>query len=260
MRWSWTPLTRRFAADVKPFAIMMAAASCAAALPALAQTGLGASVEVATDERRRGISWSDGELSPAASVSMGVPFGLDLNARVTGIRDDPRHGGAEAVFDLTGGFARDIGSGLRLNGFATGHLFAGAAERLDYVELGLGGSFALGPAEVGIDARYAPDQRAIGGDNLWVGARARVGVPATPFTVHALIGRSTGSVDDARRAARLRPGGDYTDWSLGVDHITGPVSLGLAYTGTDIGAVADSPFANARHTGDKVTARLAISF
>ncbi|WP_245829266.1 TorF family putative porin [Sphingomonas dokdonensis] len=245
---------------MKPLAIIMAAASCAAALPALAQTGLGASVELATDERRRGISWSDGELSPAASVNVGVPFGLDLDARVTATRGDPRHGGADAVFDLTGGFTRDIGSGLRVNGFATGHLFAGAAEALDYAELGLGASFALGPGEVGLDARYAPDQRAIGGDNLWVGARARVGVPATPFTFNASLGRSTGSVDDPRRAARLRPGGDYTDWSLGVDHITGPVSVGLLYTGTDIGAVTPSPFANARDTGDRVTARLAISF
>lgn len=191
---------------------------------------------------------------------MGVPFGLDLDARVTGTRGDPRHGGADAVFDVTGGFNREIGGGLRLNGMAIGHFFAGAAERLDYAEVGLGASFALGPAEVGVDARYAPEQSAIGGDNLWVGARGRLGVPMTPFTFHAGLGRITGSVNDARRAARLRPGGDYTDWSLGVDHITGPVSLGLLYTGTDIGAVAASPFANARHTGDKVTARFAISF
>jgi len=191
---------------VKPLAIIMAAASSAAALPALAQTGLGASVELATDERRRGISWSDGKLSPAASVNVGVPFGLDLDARVTGTRGDPRHGGADAVFDLTGGFTRDIGSGLRVNGFATGHLFAGAAEALDYAELGLGASFALGPGEVGLDARYAPDQRAIGGDNLWVGARARVGVPATPFTFNASVGRSTGSVDDPRHAPVTRLG------------------------------------------------------
>jgi hypothetical protein len=68
-------------------------------------------------------------------------------------------------------------------------------------------------------------------------------------------------VDDWQRAARLRPGGNYTDWSLGVDHITGPFSIGVLYTGTDIDdRVLASPFANPRHTGDKVTARLAISF
>ncbi len=238
----------------------MAAASCAAALPASAQVSLGGSVEVATDERRRGISWSDGKLAPAASVRAGLS-GFDLGVRVTGTRGDPRHGGADAVADVTGGFTRDIGSGLRLDAFVTGHLFTGAAGRMDYVEGGLGASYALGPAEIGVDARYAPDQSAIGGDNLWIGARARVGVPATPFTVNASVGHSTGSTDDWRRAARLRPGGDYTDWSLGVDHITGPITIGLAYTGTDIDdRTLASPYANRRHTGDKVNARAALTF
>ncbi len=240
---------------------MVAAAACAAALPASAQVSLGGSVEVATDERRRGISWSDGDLAPAASVTARAPSGFDVGVRVTGTRGDPRHGGADAVADVTGGFAREIGGGLRLDGFVTGHLFAGAAGRMDYVEGGVGASYALGPAEIGVDARYAPDQAAIGGDNLWIGARARVGVPATPFTVNAGVGHSTGSVDDWQRAARLRPGGDYTDWSLGVDHITGPVTVGLLYTGTDLDdRTLASPYANARHAGDKVTARLAVNF
>lgn len=241
--------------------MMAAAGLCALASPAIAQVAVGGSVEIATDERRRGISWSDGKVAPAASVRASVPFGLDLGVRATGTRGDPRHGGADAVFDVTGGFTRDIGGGLRLDGFIAGHLFAGARGGMDYVEGGLGASYALGPAELGVDARYAPSQSAIGGDNLWIGARARVGVPATPFTVNASVGHSSGSVDDWQRAARLRPGGNYTDWSLGVDHITGPFSIGVLYTGTDIDdRVLASPFANPRHTGDKVTARLAISF
>ena len=252
---------RRRAADVTVGKAIVAAAMCAAALPASAQVSIGGSVEVATDERRRGISWSDGDLAPAASVTAQVPAGFDLGVRITGTRGDPRHGGADAVVDVTGGFTRDIGSGLRLDGFVSGHLFAGAAGRLGYIEGGVGASYALGPAEIGVDARYAPDQSAIGGDNLWLGARARVGVPATPFTVKGTIGRSSGSVDDLVRTARLRPGGDYTDWSLGVDHITGPISVGVLYTGTDIDVPAPAAaYANSRHTGDKVTARLAVSF
>lgn len=245
---------------MRAIAVILAAASCAAAFPALAQVSLGGSVEVATDERRRGISWSDGEVAPAASVRAALS-GFDIGVRVTGTRGDPRHGGADAVADVTGGFARDIGGGFRIDGFVAGHLFTGAVGRMDYVEGGLGASYALGPAEIGVDARYAPDQAAIGGDNLWIGARARVGVPATPFTVNASVGHSGGSVDDWQRAARLRPGGDYTDWSLGVDHITGPISIGVAYTGTDIDDRAlASPYANPRHTGDKLAARLAVSF
>ena len=92
------------------------------------------------------------------------------------------------------------------------------------------------------------------------GGRARVGVPATPFTLMASAGHSSGSVDDPIRAARLRPGGSYWDWSLGVDHITGPLTLGLVYTGTDISERVPSPFANARDTGDRLTARVALNF
>ena len=95
--------------------MIAAAGLCALASPAIAQVAVGGSVEIATDERRRGISWSDGKVAPAASVRASVPFGLDLGVRATGTRGDPRHGGADAVFDVTGGFTRDIGGGLRLD-------------------------------------------------------------------------------------------------------------------------------------------------
>ena len=231
------------------------------ALPALAQS-IDASIEASTDERRRGISWSDGRIAPAASVRLGLPSGLDLGVRVTGTREDARHGGADAVVDVTGGYGIELISGLRVDGFLTGHLFSGAAGRMDYVEGGVGASYALGPAEVGVDARYAPAQSAIGGDNLWLGARARVGIPMTPFTILGSMGRSSGSVDDPLRAARLRPGGSYSDWSLGVDHILGPLTLGVAYSGTDIDRdrLVESPYGAGRHAGDKVTARVAVTF
>jgi uncharacterized protein (TIGR02001 family) len=240
-------------------------AGCAALLfaaaPTRAQVAVDAGVALASDERRRGLSWSDGELSPSATVALRLA-GADIGVRVTGTRGDPRHGGADAVADVTAGYGGDIGSGLRLDGFVAGHLFAGAGGRLDYVEGGAGASYALGPAEIGIDARYAPDQAAIGGDNLYVAARARVGIPATPYTVAASVGRSAGQRGDAARAARLRPGGDYVDWSLGVDRIVGPLTIGIAYTGTDIAArdVMPSRFANRRDTGDRIAARVAFGF
>ncbi len=230
-----------------------------ATVPAYAQS-VSVGVEATTDDRRRGISWSDGKAAIGANAALRLSSGFDIGVRAMTTRDDPRHGGADAAIDLTGGFAREIGGGFRFDAFVTGHLFAGAGGKLDYVEGGLGASYALGPAEVGVDARYAPAQSAIGGDNLWIGARARMGVPMTPLTFTGSVGRSTGSVDDPIRAARLRPGGDYTDWSLGVDHIVGPLTVGAAYTGTDIGRVSPSPYANARHTGDKLTARVAVSF
>ena len=233
----------------------------AVASPATAQ-GVSASVEAATDERRRGISWSEGRGALAVGGRLDLPAGFDIGARATMTRGDPRHGGADAVIDVTGGYGRDIGGGFRVDAFVAGHLFAGAAGRMDYYEGGVGASWSIGPAEVGGDVRYAPPQDAIGGDNLYLSARARVGIPATPYTVMASVGRSSGSADDPVRAARLRPAGSYSDWSLGVEHVTGPLTLGIAYTGTDVvqRAPIASPFAVARHAGDRIAARVSFGF
>ncbi|KTT72835.1 TorF family putative porin [Sphingomonas endophytica] len=236
--------------------IIAAALSGVAALPAVAQVQAG--VELATDERRRGLSWSDGKAAPSAYARIDLPGGFDLGARALATRGDPRHGGADGVVEPTLGYSSNVG-GFRLDGFATAHLFTGARGHMDYGELGAGLSYSLGPAEAGVEARYAPSQSAIGGDNLYLGVRGRVGIPATPWTVTASAGRSSGSVDDAVRAARLRPGGTYHDWSLGVQHITGPLTIGLEYTGTDIANRPDpSPFAVRNHAGDRLAARISL--
>lgn len=240
--------------------ILAALTGAAIVTPATAQIAPHAGIEIATDERRRGLSWSDGELAPAAWARVDLPAGIDLGVRATGTRGDARHGGADAVFEPTLGYSRSAG-GFRLDGFVTGHLFSGARGALDYGELGAGASYSLGPAEAGVEARYAPSQGAIGGDNLYLGVRGRVGIPATPWTLTANLGRSSGSVDDPVRAARLRPTGSYRDWSVGVEHITGPLTLALVYTGTDISddAVA-SPYAALDHAGDRIAARASIGF
>ncbi|PZQ62653.1 MAG: hypothetical protein DI544_00020 [Sphingomonas taxi] len=238
--------------------VVAATLSGVAALPASAQTGVHAGVELATDERRRGLSWSEGQAAPAASARVDLPGGFDVGVRATATRGDPRHGGADAVVEPVLGYSTYLG-GLRLDGFATGHLFSGARGRMDYGELGAGASYSLGPAEAGVEARYAPSQDAIGGDNLYLGVRGRLGIPATPWTLTAGAGRSSGSVDDPVRAARLRPGGTYRDWSLGVQHVTGPLTVALEYTGTDIANLPDpSPFAVREHAGDRLAARISL--
>ncbi len=236
--------------------VIAAALSGVAALPAMAQVQAG--VELATDERRRGISWSEGKAAPSAYARIDLPGGFDIGARVVATRGDPRHGGADGVAEPTIGYSTDLG-GFRLDGFATAHLFAGARGKLDYGEVGASASYSLGPAQAGVEARYAPSQDAIGGDNLYLAARGRVGIPATPWTVTGHAGRSSGSVDDSLRAARLRPGGTYHDWAVGVEHVTGPLTVGLEYTGTDIANVRDvSPFAVREHAGDRLAARISL--
>jgi hypothetical protein len=128
---------------------------------------------------------------------------------------------------------------------------------MDYGEVGASASFTFGPLQLTGGADYAPSQDAIGGDNLFVYAAANAGIPATPFTLVADIGHSTGDVNDPVRAQRLRPGGDYSNWRLGVEHRTGPLTLALDYVGTDVNRRdAFGPFADARHAGDRIVGRV----
>lgn len=240
-----------------------AAALFSLAMPAAAQAQLvpnvSGGVELATDESRRGLSWSENQLSASGDASVGI-LGFDASARVAMTRESARHAGADTVFDLEVGHRLGIGA-LNLRGFVTGHVFTGAARNMDYVELGADGNFSFGPLQLNAGAAYAPDQGPIGGDNLYLHGGARVGIPTTPFTVLGSIGRTSGSTDDAR-AARLRPTGNYTDWRVGVEHSMGAITLGVDYIGTDIDTdrVVTSPYADLRHAGHRVLGRARLSF
>jgi hypothetical protein len=216
-------------------------------------------VELATDENRRGLSWTGGRA--AASADALVMIGaLDASARIVSLRDAERQAGADAVADLELGATTDLGP-FRLRGHVTAHLFANARERMDYAELGARATYTLGPLQLGAGAVYAPDQNAIGGDNLYLFASANAGIPATPFSLSASLGRSAGRADDPLRAARLRPLGDYSDWRLGVEYNRFPFTVGLDYVGTDFAERASvSPYADPGHSGDRLVGRVRLSF
>ena len=218
-----------------------------------------AGVSVATDERRRGLSWSGGRAVVAgeASATIGAVTGA---ARVTSLRDSARADGAEAVTDLslTGGL--DTG-GFRIEAGGVAHLFGGARTRMDYGEVTLAARYTFGPAlfEAGID--YAPDQAAIGDDNAYLHASASAGIPGTPWTVLGAVGRSFGGDATDPRADRLRPGGDYGDWRVSVEHVRGPLVLGLTYTGTDLSDDRiPSRLADRANSGDRLTASARLRF
>lgn len=216
-------------------------------------------VEATNDEVRRGLSWSDGEISASSEVAVGLA-GLEVSARVAMLRRSDRHANAEAVADLALGKDWDAGAfTIRTEGIA--HVFAGADAGMDYGELGLGARYTIGPLQLGTNAFYAPSQDAIGGDNLYIRATALAGIPAFPVSVMASVGHTTGDTKNAR-SARLRPLGDYTDWKLGVEYNQWPITVGVDYIGTDVdtSGITVSPFADLRHAGDKVVGRIRLSF
>ncbi|MEK7342369.1 MAG: TorF family putative porin [Pseudomonadota bacterium] len=223
------------------------------AAPAAAQaSGPSVTIEALSDDRHRGLSWSDGDPALRAAASVPVADGLSLEGAATTLWGGPRHGGADAAVDLGATFARQLG-GWRLSAEGRYHLFPGASHQ-GYGEFGATAGFMLGPASLDLSAHYAPRQSAIGGDLLYLSAGASAAIPGTALTLSGHVGRSAGDTRDPVRAARLRPGGDYWDHGVALDWYRGRWSAGLRYADTDI-AMADSA-----HAGATLVGRVGIAF
>ncbi|AEG48214.1 Conserved hypothetical protein CHP02001 [Sphingobium chlorophenolicum L-1] len=237
----------------KRVALACALAAWASAGPAFAQYAdrVSATVEIASDERRRGLSWSEGDPVVRAALSVPVTEGLSLESSAVSLWGNDRHGGADAVVDLGAAYVRQIG-GWRLSAEGRYHLFPGSSGQ-GYGEIGAGPGFLIGPASIDLSGSYAPRQSAVGGDNLYLSASASAGVPGTPLTVSARIGRSSGNVHNPLRAARLRPDGAYWDYGIGVDYLKGRWFAGLRYADSSIDA------SRARHGGATLIGRLGFS-
>jgi hypothetical protein len=190
------------------------------------------SLEVATDENRRGLSWSDGRAT--ASADLAIERGAVRGSmRVSALRGSALHDGADAAIDLALGTSHDVGP-VELTIRGSAHLFSGAASEQDFGEIGASAAYTIGPLRVNAGGDYAPDQSAIGGDNLYLFAGADAGIPATPWTIFGHVGRSSGDADADQPGSRLRPKGNYKDWRIGGDYVAGPLVLSIEYVGTDI--------------------------
>ncbi|MEW9855730.1 TorF family putative porin [Novosphingobium sp. M1R2S20] len=217
------------------------------------------SLEAETDRRERGLSWSDGK--PALSVFATVPSGdalaFDLGAAT--LRDSARHGGADVALTIaprytvyTGGFALSAG--------ARGNVFIGRSG-MTYAEITGEVARTIGPVQLVLGADFAPSQDSIGGHNLHVDASASAGIPGLPFTLYGGVGRTSGSSRDDARSARLRPGGTYTDYHLGIERSRALLSVGVRYSDTSIGKnEVDrlSPYYD-QHFGSRIVGYLRIS-
>lgn len=208
---------------------MTALALVASAAPAAA-AAIG--VEASTDLRRRGLSWSDGK--PAIEGWASVPIGgrLSVEAGAASLHGSPRHGGADALAEASLRYSLPVAGGT-LWAEVQGLGFVGASGQ-NYAQVRAAAAHDIGPLQFSVQAAFAPPQAAIGGSNLYLGGLATVGIPLTPLTLGAAIGRSTGSDDGSGRSQRLRPGGDYTDVRFDADFVLGPVTLGASVTATSI--------------------------
>ncbi|KUR70748.1 hypothetical protein AQZ52_12955 [Novosphingobium fuchskuhlense] len=221
---------------------------------------LDAGAEAASDEVRAGLSWSGGAASASVDARLDVS-GIDTTARAVLLRGARRHGRADILVDLAVGRDWSMGA-ITLRTELAGHIFSGAAQRMDFAELVLGARYGIGPLRLVATAWYAPRQSTIGGDNLHLRGSVDGGLPGLPITLAASLGYTTGR-GDGPRAIRLRPGGDYADWKLTAEYARYPLMFGLDYVGTDIGDRAARralPFADPAGAGDRIVARMRFSF
>jgi len=208
-----------------------------------------------SDDRRRGLSWSDGRPAAGVRLSLSPAEGFDLSLAGTTLRGGARQDGASLGIDSALVYRRDFGA-IRADAQISHHAFPGHGGA-GYVELGGGAGTTIGPAQIDLFALYAPKQAAIGGDNLYLAVNASVALIGTPFTITTQIGRSSGDSDDPVRSARLRPHGRYVDALLRLEHRRGPLSFGIDLTETWHGRhIARGPIAS--DAGRRISARMAL--
>lgn len=239
--------------SLRPFLI---APALLLAAPAHAQIGgvgpfdLSASATVTSDYRFRGISRSDRDVAVQGGLTVTHESGLYAGVWGSTVKGWGAVGDADAELNLVGGYSAPLGP-VTLDAGMTWYLFPGSAPDSDYVEPFVRARGDLGPASLTLGLAYAPKQRALGnamagvhpdarpgakGDNLYLWGDLGAGVPGTPVTLKAHLGYSDGNPGLSANGFSLAPTGHYMDWKLGADIAAGPLTFGLAYVDTDIGA------------------------
>ena len=213
-----------------------------AVLPA-AQGALDVSAEVSllSDYRFRGVSRSDEDPALQAQLNLSHDSGLYAGLRGTTLkgldsfrlRDPAFRDLGDVQLDLYAGYRTDLGRGFDLDAGLLYSLFGGGEGATDYVEPYASLSYLIGPLYATVGAKYAPEQRSIGGeDMLYLFGQVDVAIPFRPWSFSAQAGRQ----DWGRY-------GDYWNWSLGVEHqlqVEGlpDTYVGLRYVDTDLPSVS----------------------
>lgn len=197
---------------------------------AQAQSSNGLEVELASDWRERGLSQSEGRAALRLAGAWSPVDALVLDGSVTSLRGSARHGGSALGFVLAPSLAGET-RGWRWRAGVAARAFSGR-NAPGYGEVSGSLARTIGPVDLAVEADYAPVQSAIGGDNLYLHGGFAAALPGTRFTLLGGGGFSLGRVDNAARAARLRPGGDYGDGHLAIERVSRAWTLGLRGTAT----------------------------
>ena len=204
------------------------------------------SVALVSDYRFRGVSQTDKQAAIQGGITITHESGLYAGTWASNLAGWGQFGGANMELDLIGGYKRSIGSGAAIDVGLTWYMYPGGADTTDFAEPYVKLSGTLGPVTALAGVAYAPKQRALGNfsntpqsrgqseDNLYLWGDASVGIPGTPITAKAHVGYSDGNPGLGPNGTSVTPTGSYVDYMIGADLTFKPLTLGIAFVGTDI--------------------------
>lgn len=211
------------------------------ASPALAQdeeeeeTGpveIGASVDLVSDYRFRGVSFSAEDPAIQGSIDVSHESGFYAGVWGSSLEDSALYGSTE--IDLYAGWTGDVAPGITFDAGLLYYLYPNGNDAVgdsDYFEPYASLSAALGPVSATLGAAYAFEQgTALPSDNIYVYGALESAIPDTPINLSASLGYSDGSLDYGS--------GGYLDWSLGASVSYDILTFGIAYVDTDLPEIA----------------------
>lgn len=184
---------------------------------------LSANVAIVSDYRFRGISLSDRDPAIQGGIDVSMDNGLFVGGWASSVADT---GGSNVELDLYAGYSGSA-AGLDYTVTALGYLYPGGSG-VNYYEVSAGVEKPVGPATLGLEVAYVPDQTNFPGDNVYVSGTAAVAIPDTPFSTTARVGRETS--DFIKK----------WDWETGISYASGNFSTSLSYVDSDYGGVGEA--------------------
>ena len=224
-----------------------------AASPALAQEEappkpitVSGSVALVSDYRFRGVSQTDKQMAIQGGLTATHESGFYAALWGSNLAGWGQFGGANMELDVVGGYKHSFG-GTTVDVGLTWYMYPGGSDKTDFAEPYVKLSHTLGPVSLLAGVAYAPEQQALGNwsntpesrigdkeDNLYVWGDAAAGVPGTALTVKGHVGYSSGNPGLGPNGTSVTPTGSYVDYLVGADYVLSPVTLGIAFVGTDI--------------------------
>ncbi len=222
---------------------------------------LSGSATVVSDYRFRGISQTNKRPAIQAGITATHESGVYVGVWGSSV-DEYIAAGADQEIDLIGGFKKSFG-GTTLDVGAVYYYYPGAEQIIpgynsDFVEPYASLAYTFGPVTAKATANYAPKQSALDygfgkEDNFYASAELSGGIPSTPVTVAAKVGRNF-------TRSFLSSGTKYTDWAVSATYVAGALSIGVSYVDANRDLFSGIPSANRNISKGGIFGTLGVSF